>query len=58
MSNFLSIYRNNANKKFQINQTLNAANDIARTLTKNQVDNDNVKTEEKQNKVNSKKIDT
>lgn len=58
INNLLSVYRNNANRRFQINQAFTVANDIATTLSKNQ--SRNVCSEEniKQNKKNSKKSNT
>lgn len=54
INNLLSVYRNNANRRFQINQAFTVANDIATTLSKNQFVNVCSEENIKQNKKNKK----
>ena len=54
INNLLSVYRNNANRRFQINQAFTVANDNATTLSKNQFVNVCSEENIKQNKKNKK----
>lgn len=58
INNLLAIYRNNANRRFQINQAFTAANDIAATFSQKQQESTNQKDDIKQNGKKSKKSNT
>lgn len=58
INNMFSIYRNNANRRFQINQAFTAASDIAATFSQKQQESSSSKNETKQNKKKSKKTNT
>lgn len=58
INNMFSIYRNNANRRFQINQAFTVASDIAATFSQKQQENSSSKNETKQNKKKSKKTNT